>query len=69
MTIKFFKTDSWQPEQPFYHHRTFIFSKKLEKFVLVDAEMLGKVSSHLKLATCTLDPTPTSIIKPFYSSF
>ena len=41
----------------------------LETFVLVDAEMLAKVSSQLKPATCILDPIPTSFIKTLYSSF
>jgi len=38
---------------------------KLEKFVLVDAEMLSKVISTLKLATCLLELIPTTFFKTF----
>ena len=47
----------------------FLHEDTLEKFALVDAEMLTKVSSQLKPATCMLDPIPTSFFKTFYRSF
>ncbi len=37
------------------------------RFFLVDAEMLSKVISQLKPATCFLDPIPTSFFRTVWS--
>ena len=47
----------YTPEPLFLHEEI------LEKFVLVDAETLGKFISQLKPATYFLDPIPTSFFK------
>uniref|UniRef100_A0A3P9LR34 Reverse transcriptase domain-containing protein n=2 Tax=Oryzias latipes TaxID=8090 RepID=A0A3P9LR34_ORYLA len=41
----------------------------LGSFVLVDAEMLGRVVSQVNTTTCLLDPIPTSLFKTFYGFF
>uniref|UniRef100_A0A3B3DFR7 Reverse transcriptase domain-containing protein n=1 Tax=Oryzias melastigma TaxID=30732 RepID=A0A3B3DFR7_ORYME len=41
----------------------------LGSFVLVDAEMLGRVLSQVNTKTCLLDPIATSLFKTFYGFF
>lgn len=41
----------------------FLCEEALEKFVPFDAEVLGRVISQLKPATCLLDPIPTFLFK------
>ncbi len=43
----------------------FLCKETLEKFVLVDAEMLNKIISQLRPAACILDPIPASFLKKF----
>ena len=40
-----------------------VLRKTLDIFVLVDAEMITKVISQAKAATCLLDPIPTPLFK------
>ena len=44
----------------------FFCEETLEKFVLVDAEMLSKVISQWKAARCLLDPIHTSFFQRVY---
>lgn len=41
-------------------------SSTLENFALVDAKSRNKVILQFKLATCFLDPIPTSLFKSIY---